>query len=85
MLPASGSVLVWAALVVQVILLMVLARLLGFVRLLCDRERREYVMSLTLLMLDTAGALMHGTSPRCTARRSQSATASASPVPEHRP
>lgn len=81
--PASGAALVRAVLVVPVILLMVFAGLLGLAGLLCDRERRKYVMSLTRLMLDTAGALMHGTSPRCTARCSQSATASASPGSKH--
>ena len=65
--PASGSALVRAALVVPVILLVVFAGLLGYVRLLSDRERRKYVMSLTQLMLDTTGAPMRGTSPRCTA------------------
>jgi hypothetical protein len=60
MLPASGAALVRAALVVPVILLVVFAGLLGFAGLLCDRERRKYVMTLTRLTLYTAGALMHG-------------------------
>jgi hypothetical protein len=60
MLPTSGAALVRAALVVPVILLVLFAGLLGLVGLLCGRERREYVMSLTRLTFDTAGVLMHG-------------------------
>jgi len=60
MLPTWGAALVRAALVVPVILLVIFAGLLGFVGLLCGRERRKYVMSITRLVLNTAGVLMHG-------------------------
>jgi hypothetical protein len=56
-----------AAIVVPVILLVLFAGVFGLLGLLCGRERRKYVMNLSLRAMSTAGLLVHGpaaTSPQ---------------------
>jgi hypothetical protein len=67
MLPGSGTAVVRAAVVVPVILLVLFAGVFGLLGLLCGRERRKYVMNLSLRAMSTAGLLVHGpaiTNPR---------------------
>jgi hypothetical protein len=52
-----------ALVVVPVILLVLGTFVLGLLGLLCGRERRKYVMSLSRQAMDTAGLLMHGRPP----------------------
>jgi hypothetical protein len=49
-----------AAIVVPVILLVIFAGVFGLLGLLCGRERRKYVMNLSLRAMSTAGLLIHG-------------------------
>jgi hypothetical protein len=60
MLPGPGTAVVRAATVVPVILLVLFAGVFGLLGLLCGRERRKYVMNLSLQAMRTAGLLIHG-------------------------
>lgn len=68
-----------ALVVVPVILLVLSAFVLGLLGLLCGRERRKYVTSLSRQAMNTAGMLVHGpvtVSPRPGQRSSGGATRS---------
>ena len=60
MLPGSGTAVVRAAIVVPVILLVLFVGVFGLLGLLCGRERRKYLMNLSLRAMSTAGLLIHG-------------------------
>jgi hypothetical protein len=79
--PGSGAVVIRALAVVPVILLVLYAGVLGLLGLLCGRERRKYVVSLSRQAMGTAGMLMHGPAalssrpgPRSDSRTSRSTT-----------
>jgi len=59
MLPGSGTAVVRAAIVVPVILLVLFAGVFGLLGLLCGRERRKYVMNLSLRAMSTACLSLH--------------------------
>lgn len=79
MLPGSGTAVVRAAIVVPVILLVLFAGVFGLLGLLCGRERRKYVMSLSLRAMSTAGLLIHGPAVANQKRR-QTSSASSRPA-----
>jgi hypothetical protein len=76
MLPGSGTAVVRAAIVVPVILLVLFAGVFGLLGLLCGRERRKYVMNLSLRAMSTAGLLIHGPTVMSPLRRQASSASS---------
>ena len=76
MLPGSGTAVVRAAIVVPVILLVLFAGVFGLLGLLCGRERRKYVMNLSLRAMSTASLLIHGTAVANQKRRQTSSASS---------
>ncbi len=81
MLPGSGIAVVRAAIVVPVILLVLFAGVFGLLGLLCGRERRKYVMNLSLRAMSTAGLLIHGPAVANPQRRQASSASSRRALP----